>query len=336
MNHEKRPFFDVRRCLNELKSNCKQVFVSSPIEVACFSRLSASQYIPCSRQVLRSFRPPPVPSCLKEGCESFIPKDQNSSISLTPVRESLEKASVKLDDSIQFLTFRNNLNKIALTPYHTDKGWKIASHLENHWIVLNICPSEESEPVTDKDKYFAYCGYKFEQLCTESDDFVDANQEFCSILKTTIGQHTLLVSAQVDCWDAYHLWSQDDQPEYPIGHYVELKTMKKRKKSEAIPCPYQKYLRYWVQCFLAGIPHLFIGYRDDRREMLVETEYIPVGRLPEMCRDSWDPQICLGFMDSFLYFVSSMHRAFPSRMIVWEYQPTTQKIWINYKSHPNE
>ncbi|EME29830.1 Decapping nuclease DXO homolog, chloroplastic [Galdieria sulphuraria] len=332
MNQEKRPFFDVQRCLKELKTTPKKVPVSSPVEVACFSRLSASHYVPCSRQALKTLKIPQVPSCLNQGYESFIPKDQSSSISLSPVRESLEKAFVNVDDSIQFLTFRNNLNKIALTPYNTEESWKMTSHLENNLIVLNICPSEELEPVTDRDKYFAYCGYKFEHLCCESDDVVvDANQEFCSIVKTSIGKHTLLISAQVDCWDAYHLWSKDNRAEYPICHYVELKTMKKWKKEQVIPDFYQrKYLRYWVQCFLAGIPHLFIGYRDDRRKMLMETEYIPVDRLPEICRESWEPHICLGFMDSFLYFVFSMHRAFPSIVILWEYQPSAQKIWINY------
>lgn len=329
MNHEKRPFFDVRQCLKEWKPDI--VPVSSPVEVACFSRLSSTQYIPCSRQSLKSFRFPQVPSCLSQGCDSFIPKDESSSISLTPVRESLEKANVPLDASI--LTFRNNLNKIAATPYQVDKAWKVASHLEGSLVVLDIIPDGSRQPVTYRDRYFEFCGYKFEQLCCDDNVVVDANQEFCSIVKTSIGRHTLLISAQVDCWDSRGLCSCSSRLAYPICHYVELKSMKKQTAANAtksmVRSLHHKYLRFWIQSFLAGVPHLFIGYRDDRREMLVDTEYIPVCRLPEMCGYSWDPNVCLGFLDSFLHFVSTMQRTFPSTPIVWEYEPNAQKVFIS-------
>ncbi|WVZ12792.1 hypothetical protein V8G54_017322 [Vigna mungo] len=68
-----------------------------------------------------------------------------------------------------------------------------------------------------------YVGYCFESLATEDPrradgegiHHVDANVEFCSVIKTKLGAHRILMGAEMDCCD-----STNDGKRF----YVELKT----------------------------------------------------------------------------------------------------------------
>ena len=68
-----------------------------------------------------------------------------------------------------------------------------------------------------------YWGYCFESLATEDPGrgdgelihHVDANIEYCSVIKTKLGAHRILMGAEMDCCD-----STDDGRRF----YVELKT----------------------------------------------------------------------------------------------------------------
>lgn len=68
-----------------------------------------------------------------------------------------------------------------------------------------------------------YWGYCFEALATEDPrradgegiHHVDANAEYCSVIKTKLGAHRILMGAEMDCCD-----STDEGRRF----YVELKT----------------------------------------------------------------------------------------------------------------
>ena len=72
-------------------------------------------------------------------------------------------------------------------------------------------------------KIRCYWGYCFESLATEDPrradgegiHHVDANAEYCSVIKTKLGAHRILMGAEMDCCD-----STDDGRRF----YVELKT----------------------------------------------------------------------------------------------------------------
>ena len=65
-----------------------------------------------------------------------------------------------------------------------------------------------------------FWGYSFEHLATENSidedgRGIDANVEYCSVIKTKLGAHRILMGAEMDCCDA-----TDDGRQF----YVELKT----------------------------------------------------------------------------------------------------------------
>lgn len=72
-------------------------------------------------------------------------------------------------------------------------------------------------------QFRCYWGYCFESLATEDPGrgdgelihHVDANIEYCSVIKTKLGAHRILMGAEMDCCD-----STDDGRRF----YVELKT----------------------------------------------------------------------------------------------------------------
>jgi RAT1-interacting protein len=62
-----------------------------------------------------------------------------------------------------------------------------------------------------------YWGYSFENIATEEGEStgIDANVELCSVIKTKIGAHRIIMGAEMDCCD-----SHDDGRRF----YIELKT----------------------------------------------------------------------------------------------------------------
>lgn len=88
------------------------------------------------------------------------------------------------------------------------------------WPIIYILTECESECDIGCRSYWGYC---FETLATEDprrDDgegihHVDANVEYCSVIKTKLGAHRILMGAEMDCCD-----STDEGKRF----YVELKT----------------------------------------------------------------------------------------------------------------
>lgn len=85
-----------------------------------------------------------------------------------------------------------------------------------------------------------YWGYAFENLATENSTEtdidgkgIDANVEFCSVIKTKLGAHRIIMGAEMDCCD-----STDDGRRF----YVELKTSREVLSYSIIFFAFQLYL----------------------------------------------------------------------------------------------
>jgi hypothetical protein len=100
-----------------------------------------------------------------------------------------------------------------------------------------------------------YWGYSFESLATENGEDgrgIDANVVFCSVIKTKLGAHRIIMGAEMDCCDA-----TDDGRRF----YVELKTRRgytsycfhELSSSAAVFMLLIYYLRTW--CATAGVPY---------------------------------------------------------------------------------
>ena len=98
---------------------------------------------------------------------------------------------------------------------------------------------------------------------------------------------------------------EGQQPAAP-PQYVELKCYKIPSHARAEASIYsQKHPRWWVQSFLAGVPHLALGGRDDAG-VLRRVRTVSVQALPELSARAgqpWDANALLRFGDECLAWV---------------------------------
>lgn len=96
--------------------------------------------------------------------------------------------------------------------------------------------------------------FRFESLCTRQPD-VDATSEFGSVLHVHLGDHRMIMAAEIDCFDPEYQGGDD-----PVAGYVELKTHRTPRSQGAVATLYGvKYARWWVQSWLAGVRRIAVG-----------------------------------------------------------------------------
>jgi RAT1-interacting protein len=160
-------------------------------------------------------------------------------------------------------------------------------------------------------------GYKFEALSTlprpwgecsreeiesRDEDIVNTNVQYCSIVRTGIGNTSLILAGEVDCV----LGHKPEDPNAPIP-WVELKTSATQtdQRPKTVRKWEAKLLRIWAQSFLLGVPKVVVGFRSPNgiletvQEM--ETQKIP-GHVKRGC-NSWDGNSCISMTAAFLEFL---------------------------------
>ena len=324
--------------------------ISQPKEVACYSR-DADRTVHFDRRALRTYRPPPLPVQLDEGFETFVEKAhaRDDPAPLKDVLGALASKGVDVAAS-HIVTYRNNLNKLLLTPFQPDDDWEIGVERQGggrvHLQVRETARKAAEEARRDeRQRRFCYWGYKFEALCTADADgggeregwrppspsdlgtcahlcstaelsrlrahyaerqpapaapaaAVDANEEVCCVMSLGLERIKILMAAEIDC--------ADEARDGGGGGFVELKTSKApRSARDTANFERNKLLRYWVQSFLAGVPKIVVGFRDDQGEV-TSVQPLRTMQIPRMVRGKphgWDPSVALRFGHTVLDWV---------------------------------
>ena len=134
---------------------------------------------------------------------------------------------------------------------------------------------------------------------------VNANEEFCSIVQLTIDRVRLLMAAEVDCVADKAGGGGGGAPA-AVG-YVELKTSKALGSARDVETfERHKLLKFWLQSFLAGVPSVIVGFRDEAGVVkeLKTYETKTIHRLVRgEGRDYWNPTACFNFGKTVLDFL---------------------------------
>nr|VDD48707.1 unnamed protein product [Brassica oleracea] len=172
-------------------------------------------------------------------------------------------------------------------------------HKRNGTIYLDVHKLPE-RPQSDLDRRRCYWGYCFESLATEDpgraygEDIhhVDSNVEFVSVVKTKLGAHRVLMGAEMDCCD---------ETDEGRRIYIELKTSRELDDRTVERFEREKLLKFWIQSFVAGVPYILVGYRDDGGR-LVRTERLRTKDIAHRARlkNYWQGNVCLAFADEVL------------------------------------
>uniref|UniRef100_H2ZF38 Decapping nuclease n=1 Tax=Ciona savignyi TaxID=51511 RepID=H2ZF38_CIOSA len=228
-----------------------------------------------------------------------------------------EKGENVIGSSPDFLLWRGHLTKMMCTPFEKREGWKMAIQKLNNTIYISEVETEESRlrrlNRTDRESLMTYWGTRFEGYMTgnfpkpghapkpmdqtsSKETITNTNRAFCSVLRSRLhGRHSLVYGAEVDCCHPVDVVTPPDS-------YIELKT------SRIFTSPRQetnfykfKALKWWAQSFLAGVPQITCGFRNDSG---IVTELCDFKTLDLPSKTyAWDAHTCLVFLDNILQFV---------------------------------
>ncbi|KAF3336896.1 decapping nuclease DXO [Carex littledalei] len=272
----------------------KSVVIQEPCEIASYSRVEGGEVYFDDRS-LRLFKRSVqdcVGSDLNIGFDTFIEKRDLGSEGFGDLLACVRNSTVPLNN-IHFVTYRNNLNKIMATAYIRHEPWKMGVHKRNGIVYLDVHKLPE-RPQSELDRRRCYWGYSFENVATEDSENtgIDANVEFCSVIRTKLGAHRIIMGAEMDCCD-----SHDDGRRF----YIELKTSRELDYHTEERFEREKLLKFWIQSFLAGVPYVVIGFRNDAG-ILVRTEMIKTSKITQRvkAKSYWQGGVCLAFTDEVL------------------------------------
>eukprot|EP00904_Undaria_pinnatifida_P012958 jgi/Undpi1/8793/HiC_scaffold_25.g11255.m1 len=238
---------------------------------------------------------------LNHGYLNYVEPDTTSSTS--EIAEMLDETPglEREEESAHFITYRNNLNKIMVTPYSKQK-WEIEVFKEGGVIYLEVVMTDRNKGKMDRTSYW---GRRFETLCVLGVEGARLDElqrgpddpprpSYCALYRSRIGNHNVLMGAEIDAC----------RPSDP-GRFVEIKTTRviHNPKDEQI-FKKHKTLKYWAQCYLAGVRDLVVGYRDDHgivRDVKTWTTDALVDSVDKV--KHWDKDVCLNFTDRVLSFL---------------------------------
>ncbi|ORZ25307.1 RAI1 like PD-XK nuclease-domain-containing protein [Absidia repens] len=265
---------------------------------------------------------------LNLGFDKFIKRDESLLEHLDTLLDAVTDARRKTTNpnttNANFITWRGIMTKLLCTPYCRNEPWELRATKYNDTIFIEEQTTAEKKEkeaqATVRQQLMSYWGYKFETLSTISilpktinrDNYeeviesripegADTNVQYCVAVKTTLGKNSVIMGAEVDC-------SRDEKcVNDPLRNYIELKTSryveneKQRRTYERF-----KLLKFWAQSFLAGVPTVIVGFRDDDG-YIKEVKSLKTLEIPRQVRGRpgmWDPSVCLNFANQVLDWLS--------------------------------
>ncbi|RKP04936.1 RAI1 like PD-XK nuclease-domain-containing protein, partial [Thamnocephalis sphaerospora] len=295
-----------------------------PEEIACFSNDEQRRFV-FGDQELRYYYPPDLVGDLNDGFDDrYVQRDRGlpdhldgllATLVQVREREPARRAATQAD----VMCYRGVMTRIMCTPYERRDAWELGGtlYIEEH----------ESEPkrrqrinATRRQDMMGYWGYKFEALSTVSKpphllkpndpelrerkrSVVNTNAQYCSVFRSRLGNHSVIMGAEVDCT------AEEKRADRPMAGYVELKTSRAlHTERDHYFFARNKMLKFWAQSFLASVPKVIVGFRDDRGYVRSVKTYETM-EIPRKVRDKpdmWQANVCLNFADHFLRWLRSI------------------------------
>ncbi|KAI0091163.1 RAI1 like PD-XK nuclease-domain-containing protein [Irpex rosettiformis] len=316
----------------------KPVAIQYPTRLLTFS-YDADRTLHFDDSAMKYFVNPPMNADLKYGYTRWIKRPEEKGRidgllkAMVKYCQDLDSSSGTLQDqsdgkpSSQWLrqmrcvSWRGVMTKTLTALYEERDGWELNVMHINNLLYLEEHLSDkrlaEKEDMTPYHRQLSYYGYSFESFSTSSQPYqperlpghppgwsgdVNTNVQWCSVVKTKLGSHRLLIGGEVDCVTAKQ---GHGSAEYTPDNYVELKTsMAIRGANDEVKFE-RKLLKFYFQSFLLGVPEIVVGFRTPQGRV-VSTQTFKTMELPRLVRGKphgWDPHLCMHWGDIFLNFL---------------------------------
>ncbi|WWD06912.1 hypothetical protein V865_005009 [Kwoniella europaea PYCC6329] len=277
------------------------------------------------------YRPAPIGSDLSYGFDRRVERDESVDEHLDGLCDALREVQGKGERKGGIITWRGMITRIMTAPYEDREGWEMTAIALDGSVYIELHdPSEVRAKRRNQQAPYAkqsYMGYSFESFSTVSVDqqqeqdwpegwggYVNTNVQWCSVVRSAIGDIPLCLGGEVDCVKA-----EPGSPHPGLDKCVELKTNKVIENEKQEFTFHKKLLKHWAQSWLLGIPDIQVGFRDDlgilRSQRGFGTEKIPrfIASIPSP-RPPWTPQPCLHFLHAVLQLV--LTHALPSDPLI--------------------
>ncbi|KAF8522382.1 RAI1 like PD-XK nuclease-domain-containing protein [Gautieria morchelliformis] len=259
---------------------------------------------------MRYLVPPPPSADLAYGYERWIKRPEERGRLDGLLEACLRKECEAERARASVVTWRGVVTKILTSPYEDRDGYDInvmcvdgTLYLEEH---LSDEKLREKSNLTGKHRLMTYYGYAFESYCTADTPpdsrtskggsaspgwggDVDTNVQWCSVVKTKLGNARMILGGEVDCVRDRHTGQPDT--------FVELKTsMAIRPGNRNDESKFEKkLLKFYFQSFLLGVPEVIVGFRtpSGHLQTLQSFKTMDIPRNVRGKAGAWDPSACL-------------------------------------------
>ncbi|KAL7625401.1 decapping endonuclease targeting mRNA [Parahypoxylon ruwenzoriense] len=309
--------------------------VKRPKEIAYFSYDHKHEFR-LDDSSLQWYYPPELGADLSKGFEQFDKYDEMTDEHLDGLLRTImaheEEEGKKIDAHI--VTWRGMMTKIMSALFEDRDGF-----IEDNYTYKQAMKQEQQHQQQGRRGQFSpdvmtYWGYKFETLCclprpwgevsrdvieNRDKEIVSNKAQYCSIVRTGIGNTVLCLGGEVDASKSAIYWfekmpfahhtgrclvwdSKPLQKGAPIN-WIELKTSAEIRDDRGMQNFERKLMKFWIQSFLLGVPKIIVGFRS-QKGILTKLEEIQTAKIPETAVKrgvrSWNADMCINFASNFL------------------------------------
>ena len=209
------------------------------------------------------------------------------------------------------------MTKILCTPYERKEPWQMALSINKGTIYISEVETLDARQrrlnQSERQDEMCYWGYKFEDYvtsprdlrkCKSIDSPINNKEAFCSVVRCRLDKNSLVFGAEVDC-----CVKSSSKTTNPPLNYIELKTSR-IVENDRMQWSFERYklLKWWTQSFLAGIPKVVCGFRNDDGvvKKLKTFNTLEIPSLVAENRNMWVGSVCLNFCNRLLDWVKSV------------------------------
>ncbi|CAB4063991.1 RAI1 [Lepeophtheirus salmonis] len=233
-----------------------------------------------------------------------------------------------------FVLSRGILAKMMRTPYEKYEPWyfSVVKHRNTFYFKQNETDYERRKETTIRNFYSKYFhwGNQFDyhltkRITPDINNVLNVCQEYCGVYRRKVNDLCLLYNAEIDGVMMNHENNDPHRPE----DFVEFKlTLAIQNERHFEKVAQRKFIRWWAQSFLVGIPRIVCGFRDYDGLVHEIKEYL-TEEIPSSRGVTWKSSVCCNFLKDILS--SLKNRSDLSSDVVYCISWTPPGMTINIK-----